>query len=122
MCTYFVHPGVVHEVPSWSGCMQAANHFSTIDQKSVPLSWGMAISVLGCLHFLPQDMLDKALDGHEPSSVSAGESGWVLALWLTPLACSSSWSSSSATRSRVCGCSMAKQRYKLSKLNSSITG
>ena len=115
---YFVHPGIVHEVPSWSGCIRAANHLLTMDQKSLPFSWDTTISALGRLHFLPQwDTVDIALDGREPSSVSAGKSGWMLVpqLPLPVSACSSwllSWSSS-ATLSKIWGCSIAKWCYML---------
>jgi hypothetical protein len=97
--TYFVHPGVVHEVPSWSGCIRAANHLSTMDQKSLPFSWDTTISALGRLRFLPRwDTVDIALDGREPSSVSAGESGWMLVPRLPlPASACSSWSSSSSS-------------------------
>jgi hypothetical protein len=63
--------------------MRAVNHFSTIDQKSLPFNCG-SISALGRLRFLPRwDMPDMALDGRELSSVSAGDSGRLLALRLT---------------------------------------
>jgi hypothetical protein len=53
-----------------------------------------------------------ALDGREPSSVSAGEPGWVLVLRpLTPSACSSSSLFSTSPWSKVVACSIAKRRY-----------
>lgn len=63
--------------------MRAANHCSTIDQKSPAFGCG-AKSAAERLRFLPRwDTLDMALDGRESSPISAEDAGRVLALWLT---------------------------------------